>query len=68
MTKTISDWELRQYCKASLQQDGMIQDETWFLNGLRLMAYPQDGRELIQRCVEQRFIKIDGGNVIIKVR
>ena len=68
MNRTISDWELRQYCKASLQQNGMIQDETRFLNGIRLMAYPQDGRELVQRCVEQRFIKIDGGNVISKVR
>lgn len=68
MNRKISDWELRQYCQTSLQQDGMIQDETRFLNGLRLMAYPQDGKELIQRCVEQHFIKIDGGNVIIKVR
>ena len=65
----ITDKTLFDFCTLYRQQFGQIQDATRFRNelGLRFYHDTNNPQELLDRCVKQKFIKCDAGNIIIKV-
>ena len=65
----ISDKTLFNFCATYRQQFGQIQDATRFRNELGLRFYNDTNKpqELFDRCVQQKFLKYDAGNIIIKV-
>lgn len=67
--KKVSDKNLYDFCVLYRQQFGQIQDATRFRNELELRFYHDTDKpqELFDRCVKQKFIRCDAGNIIIKV-
>ena len=65
----VTNKALYEFCAFYRQQFGKIQDSTRFKNDLALRFYFEtpNSQELFDRCVEQKFIIHDAGNVIIKV-
>lgn len=65
----VTDKTLHGFCTLYRQQFGQIQDATRFRNELSLRFYHDTDKpqELFDRCVKQKFIRCDAGNVIIKV-
>ena len=65
----VTDKTLYDFCVLYRLQFGQIQDATRFRNelGLRFYHDTNDPQELFGRCVKQKFIRCDAGNVIIKV-
>lgn len=65
----ISDKTLFDFCVLYRQQFGQIQDATRFRNELGLRFYHDTNKpqELFDRCVKQKFLRCDAGNIIIKV-
>lgn len=60
--------ELYNFCVFTRKESGKIQDETRFLNELRLRFYSDaDPNELFEQCIERRFIRCEAGNIIIRV-
>ena len=65
----ITDKTLYDFCVLYRQQFGQIQDATRFRNELSLRFYhdTNNPQELFDRCVQQKYIRCDAGNIIIKV-
>ena len=65
----ITDKTLYDFCVIYRQQFGQIQDATRFRNELGLRFYHDinNPQELFDRCVKQKFISCDDGDVTIKV-
>ena len=68
MTK-VSDKTLYDFCSFYRQQFGQIHDATRFRNelGLRFYHDTNNPQELFDRCVKQKFLKYNAGDIIIKV-
>lgn len=70
MSKKVTNKDLYDFCTLYRQQFGKIHDATRFQNELGLRFYFQhpNPSELFNRCLEQKFIVHDSGNIIIKVK
>ena len=62
MSKKVTNKDLYDFCTLYRQQFGKIHDATRFY-----FQHPNPS-ELFNRCLEQKFIVHDSGNIIIKVK
>jgi len=69
MNERIKNRDLWQFCAFYREQFGAVHDATRFRNELAMRFYHQtkDVQELFERCIEQRYLRCYGGNIIIKV-
>ena len=69
MNERVKNQALYEFCAFYRQQFGRLHDATRFRNELAMRFYFQapNSQELFDRCVEQRYIRCEAGNIIIKV-